>query len=72
MYCREVFSRRGPFLRKELDNKHKIIDNLLNIINYIHRNSNEPGKNLYKNTNAQPVQTNATTDERFQHKIEIT
>ena len=59
------FSRRCPFLRKELDNKQKTIDNLLNTINYMHRNSNEPGNNFYKNTNAQPVQINTKAGERF-------
>ena len=32
----------------------------------MHRNSNKHGKNFYKNTNAQPVQINATAEERFQ------
>ena len=49
--CTEVL-----LLRKELGNKQKTIDNLLNIINYMHRNSNKPANNFYKNTNAQPVQ----------------
>ena len=32
----------------------------------MHRNSNGPRNNFYKNTNVQPVQINATTGERFQ------
>ena len=51
---------------KELDNKQKTIDNLSNIINHMHRNSNEPSNNFYKNRNDQPVQINATAGERFQ------
>ena len=34
----------------------------------MHRKSNETGKNVYKNTNAQLVQINATAEERFQTK----
>ena len=34
--------------RKELYNKQKTTDILLNIINYMDRNSNEPGKHFYK------------------------
>ena len=52
------------FLRKELDDKQKAIDNLLNIINHMYRNSNEPGNNFYETTNAQSVQINAITGER--------
>ena len=40
------------FLRKELDNKQKTIDNLLNIINSMHRNSDEAGNNFYETENA--------------------
>ena len=43
------------FLRKKLSNKQKIIDNLSNIINYMHKNSNWSGDNFYKNTNGQLV-----------------
>ena len=52
------------FLRKELDNKQKTIDNLLNIINHMCGNSNEPGNNFYEITNAQSVLINATVEER--------
>ena len=39
----------------------------------MHSNSNESCGNFYKNTNAQPVQINATTEERFfRSKVEIT
>ena len=55
------------FLRKELDNKQKTIDNLLNIINSMHRNSDEAGNNFYETENAQSVQINATgVERRFQ------
>ena len=42
------------------------LNNLLNIINYMRTNSSESGEYSYKNTNAQPVQIKATTEERFQ------
>ena len=58
------FFTKKSILRKELDNKQKTIDNLLSIINYMLRNSNEPGNNFYKTTNGQTVQVNATTGER--------
>ena len=58
------FREEVNFLRKELDNKQKTIDNLLNIINCMHRNSSQPGNNFYKTTNAQSVQINATAEER--------
>ena len=32
----------------------------------MHRHSNEPGNNFFKNTNAQPVQINPKAGERFQ------
>ena len=67
MYVMTIASfKKIFFLRKELDNKQKTINNLLNIINYMHRHSNEPGNNFSKNTNAQPVQINAKAGERFQ------
>ena len=62
----KFFHQEVLFLRKELDNKQKTTDNLLNIINYMPRNSNESGSNFYKNTNGDPVQINATAWERFQ------
>ena len=58
------FHEEVLFLRKELDNKQKIIHNLLNIINRMYRNSNESGNNFYETTNAQSVQINATAGER--------
>ena len=58
------FFTKKSILRKELDNKQKTIDNLLSIINYMLRNSNEPGNNLCKTTNAQTAHVNATTGER--------
>ena len=59
------FSREEvPFLRKELDNKQKTINNLLNVVNYKHKNSNEPGNDFYETANAQFVQINATAGER--------
>ena len=58
------FHQEVLFLRKELDNKQKTIDNLLNIITHMYRNSNEPGNNFYENKNAQSVQINATAGER--------
>ena len=58
------FHEEVLFLRKELDNKQKKIDNLLNIISYMHRNTNEPGNNFYKITNAQTVSINTTARER--------
>ena len=48
---------------RELDHKQKTINNLLKIINYMHANSNESGENINKNTNTQPIQINATTEE---------
>ena len=53
-----------PFLGKQLDNKQKTINNLLNVVNYMHKNSNEPGNNSYKTANARSVQINATAGER--------
>ena len=58
------FFTKKSILRKELDNKQKTTDNSLSIINYMLRNSNEPGNNFYKTTNAQIVQINAATRER--------
>ena len=58
------FHEEVLFLTKVLDNKQKSIGNLLNIINYMHRNSNEPGNNFYETMNAQSVQINATAGER--------
>ena len=52
MYVLTSGFSRSPFLRKKPDNKQKTIDNLLNVINCMHRDSNEPGNNFYKNTNA--------------------
>ena len=46
------FQKEVIFLRKELDNTQKTIDNLLNITNYIHTKSNESGQIFYKITNA--------------------
>ena len=48
------------FLRRELDHSQKAIVNLLNIISYMDTNSNECSENIYKNTNTQPIQINAT------------
>ena len=48
------------FLRRELDHSQKAIVNLLNIISYMDTNSNESSENIYKNTNTQPIQINAT------------
>ena len=56
-------TKKSFFLRKELENKQKTIDNLLNI-NYMHPNSNEPGNNSYKTANAQSGQINATSGEQ--------
>ena len=36
-----LFYEEIHFLRRELGHKQKTIDNLLKIINYMHRNSNE-------------------------------
>ena len=48
-------------------NKQNTVDNLLNKHHiYMCRNSNKPGKIFNKNTNAQPVQINATAEKRFQ------
>ena len=58
------FHEEFLFLSKELDNKQKPIDNLLNIINYMRRNSDKPGKNFYETTNPRFVQINATAGER--------
>ena len=50
-----VFSRY-TFLEKRQDNKQKKIDNLLNIINYMHINPNESGEKFDIITNAQLLQ----------------
>ena len=58
------FQEEVLLLRKEQNNEQKTIVNLLNI-NYIHRTSDEPGKEFYKNTNAQlfqPVENNTYKD----------
>ena len=48
-------------------NKQNTVGNLLNKHHiYMCRNSNKPGKIFNKNTNAQPVQINATAEKRFQ------
>ena len=60
MYVLTSGFSRSPFLRKKPDNKQKTTDNLLNVINCMHRDSNEPGNNFYKNTNAQFVKINTT------------
>ena len=64
----DFFYEEILFLRRELDHKQKIIDNLLKIINYRHKNSNESGENIHKNTDTQPIQINATAEEQ----VEIT
>ena len=58
------FHKGVLFSRKELDDKQKPINNLLNIINYMHRNSNKLRNNFYKTANAQSGQINATAGER--------
>ena len=50
------FQEEVSFLRKELDNEQKIIDNLLNIKIYMHTSSSKSSERFYKNMNAQPVQ----------------
>ena len=52
----------NPFLREEPHNKQKNIDNLLNIINYMHTNSNKSGEDFHKNTNADPVHINTKAE----------
>ena len=48
-------------------NKQNTVGNLLNKHHiYMCRNSSKPGKIFNKNTNAQPVQINATAEKRFQ------
>ena len=59
------------FLRKELNYKQKTIDNLLKIINYMHVNWNESGENIHKNTNIQPIQINATTEEQGRNNLKV-
>ena len=56
---------------RELDHKQKTINNLLKIINYIHANSNESGENIHKNTNTQPIQINATTEEQGRNNLTV-
>ena len=58
-------------LRKELAHKQKTSDNLLKIINYMHTNSNKSGENIHKNTNAQPIQINATTEEQGRNNLTV-
>ena len=52
----------NPFLREELYNKQKIIDNLLNILNYMHTNSNKSGEDFHKNTSADPIHINTKAE----------
>ena len=46
--------------------KGRIIENLLNIINYMYTNPTKSGKNVYKNMDAQLFQINATAEKHFQ------
>ena len=64
-----IFHEEVLFLRRELDNKQKTIDSLLNIINYMHTNSNKSGENIYKNTNAHPIQINGTAEEQGNNNL---
>ena len=69
-----IFHEEVLFLRRELVKKQKTIDSLLNIINYMHTNSNKSnksGENIYKNTNAHPIQINGTAEESKITRIKI-
>ena len=66
-----IFHEEVLFLRRELVNKQKTIDSLLNIINYMHTNSNKSDENIYKNTNAHPTQINGTAEEQGNENLTV-